>query len=229
MTISCASFSSARPAIRRACSSEVSGSLVLCASPQSVARGLGVSNGHGPADAIARLSRYDNRSERSDRGVGDRSWPRSKLGIDVYRPVAEGGRYDMIFDVGMKLVRVQCKWAARGTSDVLVVRCYRSANSRRLRRRRYTREEIDAFAAYCLELDRCFFIPIELMRGDARDPSAARSGPEQPANEGLIGLTTSTSRLHFERHQGAVAQLGERMTGRHEVRGSIPLGSIQPL
>ena len=25
---------------------------------------------------------------------------------------------------------------------------------------------------------------------------------------------------------GAVAQLGERMTGSHEVRGSIPLGSI---
>ena len=25
--------------------------------------------------------------------------------------------------------------------------------------------------------------------------------------------------------QGAVAQLGERMTGSHEVRGSIPLGS----
>ena len=26
-------------------------------------------------------------------------------------------------------------------------------------------------------------------------------------------------------HLGAVAQLGERMTGSHEVRGSIPLGS----
>jgi hypothetical protein len=38
----------------------------------------------------------------------------------VYRPVAEGGRYDLIFDVGTRLVRVQCKWAAlRG--DVLSV------------------------------------------------------------------------------------------------------------
>src|SRR4030095_12860343 len=28
---------------------------------------------------------------------------------------------------------------------------------------------------------------------------------------------------------GAVAQLGERMTGSHEVRGSIPLGSTNPI
>jgi hypothetical protein len=30
-----------------------------------------------------------------------------KLGIDVYRPVAEGGRYDLIFDVESRLLRVQ--------------------------------------------------------------------------------------------------------------------------
>ena len=30
---------------------------------------------------------------------------------------------------------------------------------------------------------------------------------------------------HFPHSLGAVAQLGERMTGSHEVRGSIPLGS----
>ena len=28
---------------------------------------------------------------------------------------------------------------------------------------------------------------------------------------------------------GAVAQMGERMTGSHEVRGSIPLGSTNPI
>ena len=47
----------------------------------------------------------------------------TKLGIDVYRPVAEGGRYDMIFDLGARAVRVQCKWAL-ALCDVLVVRCY---------------------------------------------------------------------------------------------------------
>jgi hypothetical protein len=35
----------------------------------------------------------------------------TKLGIDVYRPSGEGGRYDMLFDVDDRFVRVQCKWA----------------------------------------------------------------------------------------------------------------------
>jgi hypothetical protein len=34
-----------------------------------------------------------------------------KLGVDVYKPLSEGGRYDLIFDVGSALLRVQCKWA----------------------------------------------------------------------------------------------------------------------
>jgi PD-(D/E)XK endonuclease len=41
-----------------------------------------------------------------------------------------------------------------------------------------------------------------------------------------IGLTISTSRLHCDGVQGAVAQLGERPDGIRKVRGSIPLGSI---
>src|SRR2546430_11782976 len=36
-----------------------------------------------------------------------------KLGIDVYWPVGEGGRYDLILDVCGRLNRVQCKWAPR--------------------------------------------------------------------------------------------------------------------
>jgi PD-(D/E)XK endonuclease len=33
-----------------------------------------------------------------------------RLGIDVYRPVAEGGRYDLIFEVDETLWRVQCSF-----------------------------------------------------------------------------------------------------------------------
>ena len=36
-----------------------------------------------------------------------------KLGVEVYRPMAEGGRYDLIFGLEDRLLRVQCKWAAR--------------------------------------------------------------------------------------------------------------------
>src|SRR3954451_16386843 len=37
----------------------------------------------------------------------------TRLGFDVYRPVAEGGRYDFVLDVGPRLLRVQCKWGRR--------------------------------------------------------------------------------------------------------------------
>ena len=33
-----------------------------------------------------------------------------KLGLDVYRPIAEGGRCDLILGFGYELLRVQCKW-----------------------------------------------------------------------------------------------------------------------
>jgi PD-(D/E)XK endonuclease len=88
----------------------------------------------------------------------------TRMGIDVYRPVAEGGRYDLILDLG-RLVRVQCKWAAR-SGDVVLVRCYTSRRTRNgIVRRLYAVDEIDAFAAYCAELDACYFIPVELVAG----------------------------------------------------------------
>jgi hypothetical protein len=34
-----------------------------------------------------------------------------ELGVDVYRPFGEGGRFDMIFALGDSLLRIQCKWA----------------------------------------------------------------------------------------------------------------------
>jgi hypothetical protein len=34
-----------------------------------------------------------------------------KLGVGVYKPLVEGGRYDSILDARSTLLRVQCKWA----------------------------------------------------------------------------------------------------------------------
>ena len=45
----------------------------------------------------------------------------TQLDIDVYRPVGEGGRYDLIFDLGSRLLRVQCKWAQQRGDVVAVV------------------------------------------------------------------------------------------------------------
>jgi PD-(D/E)XK endonuclease len=84
-----------------------------------------------------------------------------ELGIDVYSPMGEGGRYDLIFDFVDRLVRVQCKWARR-YGDVIVVRCYSARRTRDgLIRRPYEPGEVDAFAAYCADLDRCYFLPCE--------------------------------------------------------------------
>jgi hypothetical protein len=69
-----------------------------------------------------------------------------ELGIGVARPLADQ-RYDLIFDLGDDLVRVQCKWAAQ-VGDVIVNRCYRNRrNADGLLRQFYCREDIDAFAA----------------------------------------------------------------------------------
>jgi PD-(D/E)XK endonuclease len=89
----------------------------------------------------------------------------TKLGIDVYRAVAEGGRYDLIFVIDEVLLRVQCKWAARRGSvlDIPCVSCWRGGDG--YVRRTYTRTEVDGIAAYSLDLDRCYYVPIDRVEG----------------------------------------------------------------
>ena len=71
----------------------------------------------------------------------------------------------MIFDLRSQLLRIQCKWAPLH-GDVVVLRCYRARRNRDgLLRRIYIDGEIDAFAAYCPEVDRCYFLPFELFLG----------------------------------------------------------------
>ena len=107
----------------------------------------------------------------------------AKLGIDVYRPVGEGGRYDLIFGVGPKLLRVQCKWA-RLDGDVICVQSYSSRRAPEgYRKRAYTSEQIDLLAAYCHELDRCFLVPIG--RIDGRPTLQLRVAP---ANGQRLGV-----------------------------------------
>jgi PD-(D/E)XK nuclease superfamily protein len=88
-----------------------------------------------------------------------------KLGIGVYKPVVDGGRCDLIFELGDRLVRVQCKWAARRGS-VVSVRCH---SARRTRggfvKRSYSADEIDAIVAYCADIDRCFLLPPKVFAG----------------------------------------------------------------
>jgi hypothetical protein len=140
-----------------------------------------------------------------------------------HRPIAEGGRFDMIFVRGDELARVQCKWASLH-GDVLVVRCYSCRRVRAgHRKRRYTPAEIDAIGAYSIDLDRCFYIPIEAVgsRHDMRlRPAPARNNQRQ-----LVSWADDYDFAATLRPSGAIAQLGERRHGMAEVVGSSPTGS----
>jgi hypothetical protein len=139
-----------------------------------------------------------------------------EAGIVVSRPISEGRRYDMIFDVGPRLLRVQCKWTPR-SGGVVVLR----ARTSRFTPAGYVHTtyrscEIDGIAAYCPELDTCFYVPIEDVAG--RSVIHLRLSPAK--NNQRTGVTMAAAyRL------GAIAQLGERRTGSAKVAGSSPASS----
>ena len=130
-----------------------------------------------------------------------------KLGIDVYCPVGEGSRYDLIFDLPSGLVRVQCKWAPRA-GDVVMVRCYSCRRTPQgLRNRGYTTDEVDAFAAYCPHVDRCYFLPLSAFPDHGRQIQLRLS----PSRNGQRAGVNWAEDFSFEAtlgSRGAVAQLG---------------------
>ena len=147
----------------------------------------------------------------------------ARIGIDVYRPVSEGGRYDMIFDLAGQLTRVQCKWAARH-GHVIAVRCYSCRRARDgMIRRFYTAEEIDAFAAYCAELDRCFFLPFDAF--PRRSQVHLRLSPARNNQQAGVHWASDFEFGATLARYGAIAQLGERLSGTQKVAGSSPAGS----
>ena len=136
----------------------------------------------------------------------------ARLGIEVYRPMQEGGRYDMIFNLHSRLVRVQCKWASR-QGDVLIVRCYSCRRAREgMRKRPYTPDEIDVIAAYSMDLDRCYFLPLdEIYRKAGIQLRLAPAANNQRLKVNWAADYEFAARL--ARPNGAVAQLGERRAG----------------
>ena len=85
----------------------------------------------------------------------------------VLRPLCEGGRYDLVIDIGTQLLRVQCKWASR-VGNVLSARCLTSRHTPRgYLRTTYSAAEVDAIGAYAPATDRCYLIPIREVEGQA--------------------------------------------------------------
>jgi PD-(D/E)XK endonuclease len=151
------------------------------------------------------------------------AWAATKLGVEVYRPLSEGGRFDMIFLLGDDLARVQCKWAPR-IGDAILVRCYSCRRARDgHRRRRYASREIDAIAAYCPDNERCYYLPIDWI-GDRRQILLRLAPAHNNQRRGIHWAKDFEFAATLNRY-GAIAQLGERLDGIQKVAGSSPAGS----
>ena len=139
--------------------------------------------------------------------------------IPVFRPIAEGGRSDLVMEIGGRLQRVQCK-SGTCDGDVIVVHLStcRFTPTRGYIRTTYESDEIDLFGVYCAELRRCYLLPIADFAG--RTYAHLRTAPAK--NNQQIGIRWAAE---YE-FAGAVAQLGERLAGSQKVRGSSPLSSI---
>ena len=140
-----------------------------------------------------------------------------KAGAMVLKPLIQGRRYDLAFDVAGELLRVQCKWARRCRA-VLVVQTGGSRHTPRgYVRSTYDASEVDAIAAYSPDTGGCYFVPIKEVAG--RHVLHLRLVPA--ANQQVSAIKYADDyTLH-----GAIAQLGERRHGMAEVVGSSPTSS----
>jgi prevent-host-death family protein len=125
----------------------------------------------------------------------------TRLRIPVWRPVSEHGRADLVLEIGGNLFRVQVKWGRLSAArDVIVVTLFTSrCTTRGHIHGTYSATEVDLFAVYCGELDRCFLLPAQAFA--SRTAIHLRLTQPRNAQRACINLASS-----FD-FAGAVAQL----------------------
>lgn len=145
----------------------------------------------------------------------------AELGLSVLAPLTEHERYDLVLGLAGRLLRVQCKWARR-QQDVVFVPVQTSYHSptQGYVRSSYDESEIDALAAYCGELDRCYLLPVNLVSGQG----TVHLRLAEAKNNQRAALNWAAD---YE-FRGAIAQLEERLTGSQKVVGSSPTSSTPP-
>jgi prevent-host-death family protein len=141
-----------------------------------------------------------------------------QAGCTVARPLTDHPPYDLVVEIPGRLLRVQCKWASLydGVIQIRIGRCSYSPTLGYIRDG-YAPDEIDAVGAYCHELGCSYLVPVELV-GQQRWLSLRVAAPKN----GQRASIHYASRYELP---GAIAQLGERVSGTHEVAGSSPAGS----
>ena len=143
-----------------------------------------------------------------------------ELGVSVLRPIVEHARYDLGFEIGERIFRVQCKWGRLDDEQAVIqVQLQGSwlSPTAGYVRSSYSESEIDLVAVYCHQLDRCYLLPIALVAG--RRAIHLRLTPPKNGQRASINLAEA-----FEL-PGAVAQLVEHQSGTLGARGSSPLSS----
>jgi prevent-host-death family protein len=140
----------------------------------------------------------------------------ASLGLSVLMPITEHERYDLALDLGSRVLRVQCKWATYN-GDVIHIHVGRCRTSRSgYVRSTYGEGEIDALAACCEPLERCYLLPSKMVVG--RYGIQLRTSPARNNQRAAINYAA-----HYE--LGAVAQPEERRLGMAEATGSSPVSS----
>jgi prevent-host-death family protein len=137
----------------------------------------------------------------------------------VLCPIVEHSRYDLAFELGKDILRVQCKWGALHDDGAIIKVSVQSCSltAAGYVRSPYTPDEIDLVAVYCADLDRCYLLPSTLACG--RTSVYLRVIPPKNRQRACINLAAD-----FE-FDGAVAQLVEHRHGMARARGSSPLSS----
>jgi prevent-host-death family protein len=141
-----------------------------------------------------------------------------QVGVEVFKPLSEHSRCDLIFGIAGRLYRVQCK-SARVAGAVLQVNLVSSWHSPQgYVRNKYTAAEVDLIAAHCHELRRNYLIPFDRVE-EGKSGIHLRLGPTRNGQRAAVHFATD-----YEL-PGAVAQLGERRRGTPKATGSSPVSS----
>ena len=148
------------------------------------------------------------------------AWHATRLGIGVLRPTVEGLRYDLAFDRGGPIERVQCKWGSLRDGVVRVQLCgSRLTPGRGYVRSKYSADEVDLIAIYCPDLDKVFVVPIADV--ELRSALYLRVEPSRNNQHTFV-------RWAAQYELGAIAQLVERRAGSAKAEGSSPSSSTPP-
>src|SRR5512132_1472415 len=111
----------------------------------------------------------------------------TRLGVEVFKPLSEHSRCDLIFGIGDRLLRVQCK-SARLSGQVLQINLVSSWHTPTgYVRNKYLPSEVDLVAAHCHELDRNYLIPFDRVE-EGKSGIHLRLTPPQERAEGVDTL-----------------------------------------